>query len=167
MFSNPPNLVNYNGKNISEICPFSIGKDNGTNHCAHFVSHMMDYDFLNTCKNYTLLDKTVSGSGANIRVNELFNRCTTKREWDAKPDELKSCLMFVTVASNVTQLGTGLFMKDGPAKHVGIFMNDTVWNYSNSHDKVVADDLALFKRKFSGSYRKFGLVSFYYGEFIK
>jgi hypothetical protein len=167
MFFNPPNLVNFNGKSISEICPFSIGKDNDRNHCAHFVSHMMDYDFLHTCKNFTLADKQATGSGANIRVDELFNRCTTKGEWDAKPTGLTSCLMFVTLASNIKKSDASLTMDKQPRKHVGIFVNGMVWNYSNSRDKVVADDLALFKRKFSGSYGKFGAVSFYYAEFMK
>jgi hypothetical protein len=168
MFTTPPNLVNFNGKHISAICPFSIGKDDSQNHCAHFVSHAMGYDFSTTCKNFTFDDKQADGAAANIRVNELFNRCSAKGEWDTKSDDLKSCLIFVTRSGNMEKLETGLVMKRSRKKHVGIFVSGTVWNYSNAHEKVVADDLLTFKKKFSASYRTPGdVVSFYYAEFMK
>lgn len=41
-------------KNISALCPFSIARNSAQNHCAHYVSHMMGYEFPGpTCKNFT------------------------------------------------------------------------------------------------------------------
>ena len=45
----PSLLETYVGHSISEICPH--GYDNkGYNHCAHFVSHVMQIDFGYTCE---------------------------------------------------------------------------------------------------------------------
>lgn len=70
-----PSLDPFLDKSINELCPFSIGKDNSQNHCAHFVSHVMGYDFAETCKNFTTKDKQTTGSdkGATLRVNVIFN----------------------------------------------------------------------------------------------
>lgn len=54
-----------------------------------------------------------------------------------------------------------------PKKHVGILSQGQVWNYSNTHDKVVVDSLALFQAKFSNAYETAGTtVEFHYGKFI-
>ncbi len=53
----PSELSNSLNKNISEFCDHSLGLDDGKNHYAHFVSHIMGYEegkFI--CKNYTWLD---------------------------------------------------------------------------------------------------------------
>ena len=59
-------LSSFKGKNIGKICSFSIGKDDTRNHCAHFVSHVLGYDFAETCKNFTHTDKQNSSQGATL-----------------------------------------------------------------------------------------------------
>ena len=58
-------------------------------------------------------------------------------------------------------------MNTHPRKHVGILHQGKVWNYSNSQNMVVADSLAIFKKKFTAAYKTTGSqVEFYYGKFI-
>lgn len=168
MLSAPPSLAPLAGKSIGQICPFSIGKDKLRNHCAHFVSHVMEYEFAETCKNFSFKDKHTVGKGAVIRVERLFNACPDVEAWADRPAVLTSCLIFVTVSSNVDRFGGRLRMKDNPKKHVGIFTHQTVWNYSNSLERVVFDPEKLFVDKFKHAYRTAGqTVEFYYGSFLK
>ncbi len=167
MSATPPPMSPYLGKHISDICPFSIGKDNNQNHCAHFVSHMMGYEFDETCKNFTFADKQREESGATLRVERLFNRAPRKGLWADRPAIATSCLIFVTLDSNVRAVGEQLAMGNQPRKHVGIYVGGQVWNYSNTQRKVVADGEAGFISKFQGAYRTPGqTVEFYYAEFI-
>ena len=65
-----PKMEEYLSKHISDICG-SEYIDDKTNHCAHFVSHVLGYQFGFTCKNMTGKGK----DGVCIRVHELFPRC--------------------------------------------------------------------------------------------
>lgn len=160
-----PPLSPFLGKNIGQICSFSIAKDNSKNHGAHFVSHVLGYDFAETCKNFTLKDKQASGNGATIRVEMIFNSCTQKGPWAARPVNLTSCLIFVTVSSNVIVSAGLIRMLTGPQKHVGIFAAGQIWNYSNTQTKVVADAERTFIEKFTRFYKTAGqTVEFFYGS---
>ncbi len=155
------------GKNIGDICSFSIGKDNSKNHCAHFVGHVMGYEFAETCKNFTFKDRQASGKGATIRVEKIFNSCTERGPWTDRPAHLASCLIFVTISSNVTHVGNEVAMRTAPQKHVGIFSGGLVWNYSNTQKKVVAESELIFIDKFTRVYAIPGqTVEFYYGSFL-
>jgi len=73
----------------------------------------------------------------------------------------------VTLTTNVKKIGGNFVMKEHPKKHVGILSKGKVWNYSNTHNKVVADLLEPFKLKFSNAYKtKNSTVEFYYGKFL-
>ncbi len=168
MFSAPPSLEAFLGKNISNICSFDLGKDDSKNHCAHFVSHMMDYEFGETCKNQTALEKQKEGEGATIRVDRLFNACPENGRWADRPAHLMSCLIFVTISSNVSTYGAGYLMKDNKRKHVGIFINGQVWHYGNTNDAVLCDTEKMFAQKFTRAYKTAGqTVEFYYGRFLR
>src|SRR5262245_6788236 len=84
------------GHEITRICPIGYTNRND-NHCAHFVSHVLEYQFGFTCRGM------VNGPGtpATIRVHELFLRCPSVGAWDARPATLNRCLVFITKASNV------------------------------------------------------------------
>lgn len=168
MSSVPSNISSYANKSIGDICPFTLGKNNSQNHCAHFVSHMMGYEFAGpTCKNFTWADKQKKDKGATIRVDDLFKKCLTKGLLKDKSAALTECLIFVTLASNVSKSGDTLVMGNHPRKHIGILTGGKVYNYSNSQNKVVADTLEVFKSKFTGAYKTSGTtVEFYYGKFI-
>ncbi len=99
------------GKNIDELCPFSIGKLSNQNHCAHYVSHMMDFEFSGTtCKNFTWADKQKPEKGATIRVNDVFKNCKTNGLLSSKSASITECLIFVTIASNMSTMGSKLTM---------------------------------------------------------
>ncbi len=164
----PANLSSNLNQHISHLCPFSLGKLNNRNHCAHFVSHVMGYDFAgSTCKNLTYADKQRSEKGAVIRVNNIFNRSKEIGLLSNKPAALVECLIFVTLASNVTDYSGRYSMRDHPRKHIGILANGKVWNYSNGQDKVVAEPLSAFETRFRSAYHTSGdAVEFFYGRFL-
>jgi hypothetical protein len=155
-------------KKISDLCPFSLAKNNSQNHCAHYVSHIMGYELSGTtCKNFTWDDKQKEARGATIRVDDLFSKSPETGLLANKPASMNECLVFVTLASNVNKVGNKLAMGNHPRKHIGILSKGKVWNYSNSNNKVVADPLATFKTKFSSAYKTPGTtVEFYYGKFL-
>ena len=164
----PTDLGRSLGKSIKDICPFSLGKMNNQNHCAHYVSHIMGYEFPGpTCKNFTWADKQKATRGATIRVDDIFKNCTTTGLLSNKPAAITECLIFVTLASNITTAGTKLVMGNNPKKHIGILSKGSVWNYSNTNNKVVSDLTANFISKFTRFYNTAGTtVEFYYGKFI-
>lgn len=122
----------YLGKHINEVCENGF-TDNGDNHCAHFVSHVLGLEFGLTCR--TMGTPGAKGAEANIRVQQLFPRCPRVGEWADRPEDLSPCLVFITKASNVN-LATKV-MANVPRKHVGIFVGGTIWHYSNGKRKVV------------------------------
>ncbi len=115
-------LNQYVGKNIVDICAFGFASG-AENHCAHFVSHVLQLEFGYTC----------ARGGRNIRVQEVFAKCPEVGEFDDRPGQ--SCLVFVTKASNV-HLAKKI-IDNVPKKHIGIFYNGTIWHYSNSRGHVV------------------------------
>ena len=140
--------------NIDKLCPFSLGKDNARNHCAHYVSHIMGYELPGpSCKNFTWADKQKIPIGATIRVDDLFKASPQTDFLKNKPAAITECLIFVTLASNMVKVGSKYEMKNQPKKHIGILSQGKVWNYSNTHNKVVADLLSVFQTKFSSAYR--------------
>jgi len=139
-----PNIENYLAKNIKDICGSDYHNDK-TNHCAHFVSHVMGYSFGYTCKNETGKGTT----GAAIRVHELFSRCPKVGLWKDKPAKDKTCLAFVTAASNV-KLGTKTIL-NVKRKHVGIYKDGNIYHYSNTKDKVVKQTPDEFSTHYRGT----------------
>jgi hypothetical protein len=130
------------GKNIASIC--TVGYANATdNHCAHFVSHVLGYQFGFTCRGM------VNGPGtpATIRVQELFPRCPSVGTWATRPPHLTHCLVFITNASNVNLAART--MVNVPRKHVGIFVDGHIWHYSNSRDQVVKQTPEQFSHHYA------------------
>ncbi len=168
MLTSPPSLTEYLGKKINQLCPFSLGKDDSKNHCAHFVSHVMEYEFAETCKNYSLADKQAAGKGAVIRVNSIFNVAPEVGPWSERPLSLASCLIFATISGNMRRCGHVLAMDNHRKKHIGIFLDGVVWHYSNTRDGVVKDQEKVFINKYKHAYITAGqTVEFFYGRFLK
>ncbi|MFN3416383.1 MAG: hypothetical protein ACK4ZD_08730 [Caldimonas sp.] len=158
-------LADAVGKHISHFCAFDLGKNDGANHCAHLVSHLMGYEFDATCKNASLAEKQRPEKGACIRVDEIFNRLRETGPWDERPAHLQTCLIFVCRRSNMRHLDHRPRMESSAAKHIGIHLADTVWHYSNRSDQVVSDRVADFRTKFRRQYQLAGdPVEFYYGS---
>lgn len=132
----------YLGQEITRIC--AVGYTNrNDNHCAHFVSHVLGYEFGFLCSGMV----HGKGTGATIRVHELFPQCKSVGNWDTRPAGLENCLVFITKASNVDLHAKS--MVNVPKKHVGIFSSGDIWHYSNSRDKVVKQTPAEFSHHYA------------------
>ena len=115
MLKSPPDMTPHLGKTIDKFCQRSLGLDLSQNHCAHFVSHMMEYDSLpTTCANQSDADKAMPEKGAALRVDEIFNRSSEVGHWADRPLGMVSCLAFATIASNMNECGSILAMLKVP-----------------------------------------------------
>lgn len=152
----PTKLPDYVGKPIGSIC--SNFTDDDQNMCAHFVSHVLGFSFGYNCRAHS--GKEISPA-ASIRVQEVFARCASVGAWSSKPADLAQGLIFVTTRHNQVDLHTKTF-GNIPKKHVGIFIGDQVFHYSNNHRQVMQMDLNTFQTYMTKSY---GEISTYYGSF--
>ncbi|MBW6400697.1 hypothetical protein KPL78_22750 [Roseomonas sp. HJA6] len=150
-------LSAFEGKNIALICDSGL-TDASLNHCAHFVCHALDVGIGMKCGDMTFKTR---GKGASIRVDDVFNYCILRGEWDDKNSSMESCLIFVTPENNVKSKTDHLIMGNISKKHIGIHLNGKVWHYSNGKDKVICESVADFKNRF---YRNYGSdIGLYYG----
>jgi len=146
-------LNRYLGKNIDDICDCEYHNDED-NHCAHFVSHVLGFSFGYTCKHMT----SKGTKGASIRVHQLFSKCSEVGRWADRKASV--CLAFVTAAGNVKLRSK--VMSNVPRKHVGIYVNETIWHYSNMLDQVVTQTPEAFSKHYTGSN-----IALFYGTFPK
>ena len=140
-----PSLQSYVGKSIGNICSngFSTPSEN---HCAHFVSHALGIQVGRLCGDMAWKTRK---TGASLRCNELYNGLVSKGKWEDRPVFEDGLLIFVTAAAHVKN---GI-MTETPEKHVGIHFGGQVFNFSNSHHKVVVDQtVEAFHNKFKHSY---------------
>jgi hypothetical protein len=149
-------LEPYLGKSIAAICSNHYSTPS-QNHCAHFVAHALGIKIATLCGDMAWKTRH---TGATVRVDELYNGLTYKGPWDQRPGHAVAQLIFVIrkdhVVSNVMQRGV-------PEKHVGIYLDGAVYNYSNTHHRVVKDDsVDAFHAKFKHEY-KGPSVSLFYG----
>ena len=146
----PAELNQRLNESIGKIC--SNGYDDpNDNHCAHYVSHVLNFIFGTTCRTM----HAGKDPGANIRVQELFARCPQVGRWADRPGPLGQCLVFVTDATHVNLVNK--VMANVPRKHVGIYVNGTIWHYSNFRSQVVTVTPEHFKNHYPGS----GIALFY------
>jgi hypothetical protein len=142
-------LDSYLGANIADICPHGY-TDNSLNHCAHFVSHVLNLSLGSvTCKGMSAV-KQADRIGVCIRVHELFAACPELGLYDDCSSELKTSgvLVFVTSPSVVNLQAKR--MSNVPKKHIGIGIGDTIWHYSNTKDQVVTATPQAFRKHYSG-----------------
>jgi hypothetical protein len=124
------------------------------NHSAHVVSHILDIQIATLCGDMTYDTRR---TGATIRCDELYNGLLRKGPWDKRTPE-NSLLIFCTSASNFI----GERMHNGRQKHVGIYHSGLVFNYSNAHQKVVADrSVEAFLNKLDAVYDGDDISLFY------
>lgn len=131
-------LNSYLNKSMREICPYGLD-DRSNNHCAHFVSHVLQLSFGCTCA--YLKGRGGSFGAANVRVHEIFEKCPTTTELKMSPTVGKS-LLFVSKHTNFR--GTPARLSNVRKKHIGILLNGTVWHYSNSRNKVITQSVSEF-----------------------
>lgn len=145
----------YVGKHISKVCGCSFIND-GDNHCAHFVCHVMEYNFGVNC--FAMSGKGERSKSANIRVQEVFAQCGRVGKWTDKTLDISKGFIFTTKASNVNLKKK--IISNVPKKHIGIFIEQNVWQYKNKITQVIKQTPAEFKQHYTGTD-----FEIYYGEF--
>lgn len=148
-------LDGFVDQHISDICTCKFVKD-ADNHCAHFVCHVTELNFGLTC--FKMTGKGEHGTSANIRVREVFRQCRRVGKWANKPPELKKGFIFVTKAGNVDLVNKDIV--NVPKKHIGIFIEQDVWQYKNRLRHVIKQTPAEFNKHYDGT----GFENFF-GEF--
>jgi len=134
-------LDSYIGKHIGDICGNAYIHDND-NHCAHFVSHVLGLKFGATC---SMLGNG-KGPAANVRVQELFARCSKVGAWTANGPGLPMCLVFITNPGNVNL--SSRVITNVPRKHMGLCTAGFIWHYSNTLHQVVKVPPAQFSNHY-------------------
>lgn len=96
---------------------------------------MTEYEFAAnaSCRHFSWNDRPTLGSGACLRVNEVFNRLSEVGARDDKPDDPSECLIFAALAGNMRRNGTRLPMGEHDRKHVGILGSGQIRHYSVMH----------------------------------
>lgn len=160
-------LRSFEGKSISDICDIGYHKFND-NHCAHFVSHVMGYNFgAVTCANLTLMlkqeAKKLNKKGATLRVDDVFKKCREVGKWEDKKPTVTACLVFIINKKNVNLKKKT--MSNVPRKHIGIYCNNKIWHYSNSKNKVISQTAAEFKKHYGSSSAALKTYQIYCGTF--
>jgi hypothetical protein len=146
-------LDNALGKSIDDICPNNF-HDHASNHCAHFVSHILGLDFSFNFKEF----HGGSHPGANVRVHEIFSRCPLVGKFADRPAD-REVLVFVT-RHDVVDLANKE-MQNIPQKHIGILVDGHIYNYSNTQEKVVKVTPTTFLNQFERIYA--GTQALFYG----
>lgn len=170
-------LETYRGRHILEICPncfvTSSNRMKGAilsgveakdeNHCAHFVSHVLQIRVGTLCST-AFWDSRGSVDGVTMRVDELFAACPSRgiisigEKGIDSPKE--ACLVFVASSKFVKDEGQQL--TQGPQKHVGIWFQDQVWQYSNGKKKVTPISIDDFSKIYDRTRKSSTLL---FGEF--
>lgn len=148
------NLDDTLGKTIADFCRNKF-IDDGDNHCAHYVCHVLDLAVGYTCKAH----KNGSHPAAGLRVQELFTACPVVGLFAQGPQD--GCIVFVTDKANVDLAAH--HMANVPKKHVGILANGYVYNYGNTTDEVVRQTPPKFLERFQGTYG--GNQALFFGTF--
>lgn len=147
-------LESYLGKDIKDICQNDFDDPN-LNHCAHFASHALKLSFSFSCAQMT----GGSHPTANIRVHEVFARCPRVGKWDdADTSQIQLVFVIRKDACNIA----AKTMQNIPQKHVGIFCDGFVYNYSNGNDQVVKVTVDDFYQRFQSIYA--GDQGLFFGE---
>lgn len=152
-------LDSYLGADITDICPHSY-TDASLNHCAHFVSHVLNLSLgAVSCKGMSAT-KAADRIGVCLRVHELFAACPTLGLYQDCSAELKAAGVLVFVTNPAAVDLKAKRMSNVPKKHIGIGLGDTIWHYSNTKDQVVTATPDAFRKHYSGQTNQL-----YYGSF--
>lgn len=155
------------GKRIDKICASTLGSSFNQNQCAHYVSHMMGYEFSQSasCKYLTFDDsQNDEVEGATVRVDVIFNKLVPAHRQELVNNTCyRPGLIFVTQKKNIKSGGA---MGSMPAKHIGVLIWPWVYHYSNTQNKVKKEDITSFINTFKSAYSGNGPVVFYRGEFV-
>ncbi len=129
-------LTGLVGARIGTICPNGYD-DPSASHCAHFVSHVVGFNYGCTCQELT----GGFGEAACVRVHEIFEHCGRVGPWKDRLDR-SPCLAFVCRPAAFDFTSKRLL--NIPNKHIGIFCNNHVFHYSSRQQAVVMKSVLAF-----------------------
>ena len=148
------NLDGYLGKTVVDFCGKYGSKGDSENHCAHFVSHVLQLRIPGAalCSNvggssYTYEERR---TGFCVRVNQVFNSCANRARWDDKNLPSDVCFVVATLEANI-ESSNPLTIGSMSKKHIGFYSGGHVYNYSNTADAVRKTPLADFKRHYGAN----------------
>lgn len=140
-------------KTIDDICPDYGSVGDALNHCAHFVGHAISlrYPGAALCSNVagSTTPYADRANGVCIRVNEIFNRQSNRRYWDASIATGRY-LIYATIPGNLSD-GPPITMGSMSRKHIGFFVDGQVYHYSNTQDKVIKQTTAQFSNHYGAT----------------
>lgn len=119
---------------MSEFCQSRLARDNGKNQCAHYVSHMLGYQYGAGCNSELGTEESMS-----IRVNEVFNEMSSRGYWEFRPASFEFGLAILTVKKAVDSRNGSPYITSLPQKHIGILLGGRIYNYNNPKDIVHAE----------------------------
>lgn len=141
------------GKGLDDFCGRFGKVGDGHNHCAHFVSHVLQLKIPGAalCSNvdgstYAYKDRA---QGFCIRVNEVFNSCRNRDVFNPAKPGTGTFLMVATVAANIEKKSP-LLIGSMKTKHIGFAANGLVYHFSNKQDVVVKQSFAEFAQHYGG-----------------
>jgi hypothetical protein len=152
-------LDGYLGRDIAALCPHGF-TDSSLNHCAHFVCHVLNLKIGVTSCRVMGKQPQADRIGVGIRVHEVFAACPEVGLFSGcSADRLAAGVLVFVTSPQAVNLGTQT-MGNVPRKHIGIAINDTIWHYSNTQDKVVTATSQQFRRHYSSQTNElyFGLL---------
>lgn len=145
------NLDGYLGQSVVDFCGKYGSVADSQNHCAHFVSHVLQLRIPGAalCSNvggssYSYEDRR---KGFCVRVNQIFNSCSNRARWDDRHLPAGVCFVVATVESNI-ESENPLRIGEMRKKHIGFYSGGQVYNYGNTNDAVRKTPLADFKRHY-------------------
>jgi hypothetical protein len=148
-------LASFEGKGPGDFCTTGLNTP-GQNHCAHFVCHAIGLKVGRPlCGD---MKYSTRHTGVTMRVNDVFNYCTVEGFFEADgviPAAMQgknAFFVIATIKSNLEDRGGSIFMMDNPHKHIGIWLADSVWNFSNGQHLVVRDEPGVFFKKMRRAY---------------
>lgn len=147
------NLDGCLGKTVDDFCGKYGKVGDGINHCAHFVSHVLELRIPNAglCSNVGSNEESKweykdRMKGFCVRVNQVFNSCNNRAYWDGKSAPA-TCLIVATIQANI-ESKTPLTIGSMTTKHIGFLVGDQVYHYSNTQDKVIKMPASEFKNHY-------------------
>ncbi len=151
-------LDSYLGRHISDVCLNKFDGD-GRNHCAHFVSHVLQICSGKTCHKMVHKSHRIM-AGGTILVSDLFDITPNVHEL------ISSCaigqgLIYVSAPESFQKIGSNTYrIKTVKKRHVGILLNGKIFHYKNSENRVVSENVFDFIRHYKSQVNALWLGGF-------
>ncbi len=150
------NLEPYIGKSVVDFCGKYGSVGDSENHCAHFVSHVLQLRIPGAalCSNVGGEESSWSyverRNGYCVRVNQVFNSCKNRARWNDNSIPRVPFFVVATVPANI-ESEDPLTIGTMSRKHIGIYVGGMIYNYGNASDAVRKVSVATFKHHYGAT----------------